>query len=191
MIVYQGLLPHLQMSLSFFYGTWSDPVDSVLNASDSIKRVTNAGDGVGMLYPATDWETAIIKIPDSVNLPGVTGLIFAIGNATGGPGKTSPVGHLKIARIALLINATIPVKYQAASKNTINNRYMFTPAGGNVSVTAFSLKGEELFNRNVTVKAGMKYSIRQFMRGTLGLSASQVRLVKIKGEGVNVSTKMW
>jgi hypothetical protein len=189
MIVYKGLLPYHQATLSFIYGTWgSDPVTL---ASDSIKAATGAGDGLGVLFASSDWKTAIFKIPDSVSLPGITGLLIYVGNAQGGPGKTSPVGNIKVARIALLANAVLPVKYQAGLKNALNNRCVFTPAGGNVLITAFSLKGEELLCRNVDVRAGTHYSVRQFVRNALGLSASQVRMVNIKGEGVNLTARIW
>jgi len=56
------------------------------------------------------------------------GLTIAIGNAQGGPGKLSPVGNIKLARVSLLVNAALPVKYQAIQKKAINNRYIFTPA---------------------------------------------------------------
>jgi hypothetical protein len=189
MIVYKGLLPLHQISLSFFYGTWG--MDSATKADDSIKNFRGAGDGVGTLYPSPEWKTVIIKIPDSVSTARITGLTFAIGNATGGPGKLSPAGTLQLARLALLVNDAQPVKYQASPKNALNNRYVFTPAKGNVLLTAFSLRGEEIFCRNVDVRAGTRYSVRQFVRNTIGLFASQVRMVKIQGQGVNLTTRIW
>lgn len=189
MIVYKGILPYHQASLNFFYGTWG--MDSATKADDSLKNLLGAGDGVGTLYASPEWKTVIIKIPDSVSMARITGLTIAIGNAQGGPGKLSPVGNIKLARVALLVNAALPVKYQAFQKKSINNRYIFTPAAGNVSISAFSLKGEALFCKNVTVHAGTPYSIRQFVRGLMGPSASQVRMVQIRGEGVNTTTRIW
>ena len=189
MIVYKGMLPYHQASLNFFYGTWG--MDSVTKVDDSLKNLRGAGDGVGTLYASPEWKTVIIKIPDSVSMARITGLTIAIGNAQGGPGKLSPVGNIKVARVALLLNAALPVKYQANQKNALNNRYVFTPTGGKVSITAFSLKGEELFCKDVDVRAGTRYSIRQFVRNTMGLSASQVRMVKIQGQGVNLTTRIW
>jgi hypothetical protein len=90
-----------------------------------------------------------------------------------------------------LLNAPAPVKYQAVRGKAINNRYFFTPAGGNVSLTIFSLKGEALLTKQVTVKAGMKHSVSRFVRDNMGLSASQVRMVSITGEGVNITTRIW
>jgi hypothetical protein len=191
MIVYKGLLPSHQVSLSFFYGTWG--FDSALKASDSIKNALSFGDGVGVLLPSTDWKTVVIPIPDSVSLPGITGINFAMGNRTGMGGKTSDIGTLQVARIALVADnaGAISVKNTVTRNKGINNRYIFTPAAGNVAVTAYSLKGEALLSKNVSVQAGQHYSIRQFVNENMGLSASQVRLVKIKGEGVNTSTRIW
>jgi hypothetical protein len=183
MIVYKGLLPAHQMQISFFYATWGTHYDSLRN-------ILNLGDGVATLLPSTNWKTAVIQIPDSVYLPYITGMVFGIGNAPGLGGKTSAVGELDIARISLVAQANA-VKYQANHKIALNNRYVFTPAGGNVSLTVFSLKGEVLASRDVTVQAGTRYSVRQFVFNTLGLSASQVRMVSIKGKGVNVTTRIW
>jgi hypothetical protein len=190
MVVYKGLLPSQQVSLSFSYGTWG-VAPSILE-SDSLKNALGYGDGLGILAASpNDWKTAIITIPDSVSLPGITGIIFGIGNVTGQGGKTSAVGNLKVARVALFGPQALPVKYQAFGQQAINNRYLFTPAGGSVSLTAFSLKGEVLFSKNVTVLAGKKYSIGQFVGSAMGSSASQVRMISIKGAGVNVMTRTW
>jgi hypothetical protein len=84
----------------------------------------------------------------------------------------------------------VPVISQLSSLKKINNRFYFTPAsGGNVTLTAYSLKGEMLMNKNINVQAGKQYSICQVIKDNLGMSSSQVHLVKIKGNGVNVSSK--
>ncbi len=184
MIIYKGLLPTQQIQISFFYATWGTHYDSLRNT-------LNLGDGLGTLLPSTDWKTVVIPIPDSVYLPYITGMVLGIENATGQGGKTSAVGQLEIARISLLGTIPLSAKNNIKLKKAINNRFVFTPAGGAVSIAAFSLKGEEIFSKNMTVKAGTPYSIRQFVRGAMGPSASQVRLVKIKGEGVNITTRIW
>jgi hypothetical protein len=190
MVVYEGLLPTQQISLSFSYGTWG--VAPNILASDSIKNALGYGDGLGTLQPSPNaWKTAIITIPDSVSLPGITNIIFGIGNLTGQGGKTSAVGNLKVARVSLLGPQVLPAKNHAKGQKAINSRTIFTPVGASVAITAFSLKGEALISRNVSVSAGKQYSISQFIRGALGPVASQVRMVTIKGDGVNVTTRIW
>jgi hypothetical protein len=189
MVVYEGLLPTQQISLSFSYGTWG--VAPNILVSDSIKNALGYGDGLGTLQPSPNaWKTAILTIPDSVSLPGITGIIFGIGNLTGQGGKTSAVGNLKVARVSLLGPQVLPAKNHAKQK-AINSRTIFTPVGASVAITAFSLKGEALISRNVSVSAGKQYSVSQFVHGALGPVASQVRMVTIKGDGVNVTTRTW
>ena len=189
MIVYEGLLPVHQASLSFFYGTWG--MDSATRVDDSLKNLRGAGDGLLTLNPSPTWKTVIIKIPDSVSTARIDGLTIAIGNQTNMGDSTSAVGNLKVARIALLASAEIPVRYRSNPQKALNNRFIFTPAGKNVTITAYSLKGEALLSKKVIVQAGKCYSISQFVHRAIGISAAQVRMVKIKGEGVNVTTRTW
>ncbi|HAJ80748.1 MAG TPA: hypothetical protein DCO75_13375 [Fibrobacteres bacterium] len=88
------------------------------------------------------------------------------------------------------ITTIVPVVSKASVSKGLNNRFYFTPSsGGNVTLTAYSLKGEMLINKNINVQAGKQYSIRQVIKDNLGMSSSQVHLVKIKGNGVNASSR--
>jgi hypothetical protein len=192
MVVYKGLLPTHQMAIEFSYATWRFPVDSAAQANDSIKNKTGAGDGVGIL-PASpnEWKTAVVEIPDSVNMVRITGIIFSIGNAPNQGGPTSDLGNLKIARISLLpspsaVRRTVPRTGQAAG------RFSFIPkSAGKVTLSIYSLRGELLCNKTFGVEANKRYSMRQMVQAYSGRGGAQMKLVKIRGAGVNMNEKIW
>jgi hypothetical protein len=189
MVVYKGLLPTHQISMNFFYGAWSNPPDSARHATDSIKNKTGAGDGVGTLAASpNEWKTVIIKIPDSVNMVRITGLILAIGGA---PSQTSDVGNLKVDRISLLVNAELPVRYKASPRIGPMDRFTFIPkTTGKVTISVYSLKGEQLYSKSIGVDANKVYSVKQLAKRYCGAASPQVRLLKIKGAGVDINQRI-
>ena len=186
LIRYKGLLPDHQAKLGFFYGTWGPNVDTMRN-------VLKLGDGVGVLAASpTEWKTEIIQIPDSVSLPGITGITISIENVPGGGGgPTSDVGNLKIDQISLLLNPEGPVRHTVSPRMSQSDRFHFIPkTTGKVTLSVYSLRGELLSSRTIGVEANQQYTVRDFALRNSGL-ASQVRMVKIKGLGVNVNEKIW
>ncbi|MBN2038126.1 MAG: hypothetical protein JW768_15400 [Chitinispirillaceae bacterium] len=185
-VVYKGLLPVHRMKMEFIYGTWGP------NA-DTMKTFLKLGDGVGILEASpSEWKTAIIEIPDSVTLPGITGLVFAIGNLPDVVSATSELVNLKVARVSLLANADIPVRHTVSRRAGQANRFYFTPSSaGNVALSIYSLKGELLSATSVKVEKGRQYSIRKFALENSGLKSAQIRMVKIRGAGVEVNQKIW
>ena len=180
MVVYKGLLPVHQMRLSFFYGY----------TFDSTKNEENHGDGVGKLTASPDeWKTAVLEIPDSVDMEGITGVTFAIENAPGKGDSTSAVGNLKVDRIALIAQE-LGIKHPSNRNRAANNRFYFTPSSGSVVLTAYTLQGKALTNKSVKVQSGKQYSVRRFVRDNTYGSAAQVRLIAIEGEGVHLITRM-
>jgi len=186
LITYKGILPTHFAKLEFIYAAWGANKDTTKDPS--------RGDGVGTLMPSPDgWTTITIQIPDSVSLPGITGLVLGIANQPNMGGKTSEVGNIKIERISLIKTDTsnVATRYQANRTVSRNNRFYFTPTSGSVTLCSYSLKGEALVRKTVNVRAGKRYSVRQFVAEHRGAAASQIRLVTIKGEGVNSTMRMW
>jgi hypothetical protein len=187
LIRYKGLLPVHQAKLSFFYGTWGP------NA-DTMKTFLKLGDGVGVLVASpTEWKTEIIQIPDSVSLPGITGITLSIENVPNGGGdSTSDVGNLKIDQISLLVNPEGPVKHTVSPRMNQSDRFHFIPrTTGKVTLFVYSLRGELLSSRTIGVEANRQYTVREFALRNSGLSSQQIRMVKITGQGMNVNEKIW
>ena len=180
MTVYKGLLSVHQMRVSFFY-----------SYNDSIKNTEKLGDGVGLLAASPNqWKTAVLQIPDSVDMAGITGVTFAVENAPGKGGKTSDAGNIKVARVAFISGNTKAMRH-ADPGIAKSNRFSFTPSSGSLAFSAYSLKGEALASKVVSVQSGRKYSVRRFVRDQCGAIAAQVRLITIKGEGVRVAARVW
>jgi hypothetical protein len=187
LIRYKGLLPVHQAKMGFFYAAWGPNVDTMRN-------FLNLGDGVGVLTASPDeWKTEIIQIPDSVCLPGITGITLSIENVPGGSGaQTSEVGNLKVEQISLLLNPEGPVRYTVSPRMSQSDRLHFSPrTTGKVTLSVYSLRGELLSSRTIGVEANRRYTVRDFALRNSGLASPQVRMVKIKGLGINVSEKIW
>jgi hypothetical protein len=185
LIIYKGILSTHQVSMSFFYGTWGPNADTT-------KNTRKVGDGIGVLTSSPDWKTVVIKIPDSVCLPGMTGVSLNIGNApNSGGGQTSAVGNLKVARISLIVESSNPVRYTTAPRTIAKDRYSFVPkTTGKVTVSIFSLKGELLHEQLMCVESGRQYSIRSFAGQRGGYNNAKMRIVRIQGAGVSINEKI-
>lgn len=184
LVTYKGILPQHQLNLEFYYASWG--------AKPAIdKGALKMGDGVGILLPTTTWKTVIIQIPDSVSLPGITGLNFRIENVPGSGGKTSELGNIKLARVALIKPPTA-IRSMAVHHGLQSDRLYFTPKiAGAVAVSLYSFKGELLCAKSLFVNPDKKYSVRGLAARFGGAASAQVRIVKIQGAGVNVSEKIW
>jgi hypothetical protein len=58
--------------------------------------------------------------------------------------------------------------------------------GGSVDLSLYSLSGRLLGNKQMSVIAGKRYSIKQFASENGQLSGSQIVIMRIRGAGVNV-----
>ncbi|MBN1759106.1 MAG: hypothetical protein JW863_12350 [Chitinispirillaceae bacterium] len=186
LVTYKGLLPVHQIQMSFFYATWG-------TIADTMKTFLKLGDGLGTLTASPDeWKTVVLDIPDSVTLPGITGISLSIENVpNGGGADTSEVGNLKVQEISLFYEGIGTTKERFA-RGIRQDRYHFTPkAAGNVAVSVYSLKGTLLRSVTVKVDPSRNYSLHQL--GSLGnkTTSEQIRIVKVRGAGVNMSEKIW
>lgn len=188
LITYKGILPTHQVSMTFFYATWS-----MSGVIDTTKNTRKVGDGLGILTSSPDWKTVVIKIPDSVCTPGITGVSLNIGNAPNGGGDSlSGVGNLKVARISLIVETNNPVRYTTAPRTVSKDRLHFVPnAAGKVTVSIYSLKGELLHEQIMSVESGRQYSIRSIAQQRSGVNGGAMRIVKIQGAGVSINQKIW
>lgn len=185
LITYKGLLPVHQVEISFFYATWG-------TNADTMKNVQNLGDGVGILAPSDTWKTVVIDIPDSVNMPGITGIILTIGNIPDGGGEdTSEVGNLQVQEIAL-ISPDIGTIKERAVYGIRSDRFHFTPkTAGDIEVSVYSLNGALLRSATVKVDPSQMYSLHRLGKLAGGKTSEQVRIVTVRGAGVNLSEKLW
>ncbi len=184
LITYKGLLPTHQINLSFIYGTWGPWADTMATAE---KR----GDGVGILTASPDeWKTVVIPIPDSVQLKSITGIVLAIENAPNKGGKTSEAGNLKIHQISL-ISSPISVEYRNLRRKELYDRYRFTPkTNGNVIVSIYSLNGVLLNTTSFSVDPYKTYSVHKLVQKPLGKSPEGIKIITIRGAGVNINLKI-
>jgi hypothetical protein len=185
LITYKGLLPIHQVQMSFIYATWGD------NA-DTMKNVLELGDGIGTL-PATEvWNTLVFEIPDSVSMPSITGITLSIENVPdGGGADSSMVGNLKVQEISLIAHDIGTIR-SMTPRGISRDRYSFTPTTeGYVELSVYSLSGALLSTVRVNVSPYQTYSIHRLVNLKENNIAGQIRLVKIRGAGVNLIEKIW
>jgi hypothetical protein len=184
LITYKGLLPIHQVQMNFIYATWG------ANA-DTMKNVLKLGDGIGTLPSTEVWSTLVFEIPDSVSMPGITGITLAIENVPdGGGADSSAVGNLKVQEISL-ISSDIGVIRSRTSRGIARDRYSFTPTvAGDVELSVYSLSGALLGTVRENVDPSRTYSIHRLVNRQGNNTAGQVRLVKIRGAGVNLIAKI-
>jgi hypothetical protein len=59
-----------------------------------------------------------------------------------------------------------------------------------VELSIYSVKGEMLIDKKVSVSCGRMYSVREFSLANSPQRSSQMRLIKIQGTGISVAGKM-
>jgi hypothetical protein len=184
LITYKGILPIHQLNMSFIYATWG-------NNADTMKTFLKRGDGLGILESSPDaWKTVVIQIPDSVSMPSITGIVLAVESVGDEGGETSDVGTIKISEISLIASEE-PVIHKVVSRGILHDRYHFIPkTSGNVEVAVYSLSGALLDIRTLRVDPLQMYSVHKLAK-LPGGTAGQIRIVKIRGAGVNLNEKIW
>jgi hypothetical protein len=185
LITYKGVLPTHQVQLSFIYATWG------ANA-DTMKNVLKMGDGIGTL-PATDvWNTLVFDIPDSVSMPGITGITLSVENVPdGGGADSSAVGNLKVQEISLF-SSEIGIIRSKVPHGISRDKYSFTPTvAGEVALSTYSLSGALLGSVQVAVSPSQTYSVHRLVNLTKKNTVRQIRFVTIHGAGVHLIKKIW
>jgi hypothetical protein len=106
---------------------------------------------------------------------------------------TSEKGCLKLDNICF-------VKKSAAGVSERPNRLpgaagdpdFFVPkVSGKVTLTIYSLQGEQLFKEPVDVMAGKKYEVSRFAQNNSKLPARWIHCVQVSGAGVNITAKVF
>ena len=103
---------------------------------------------------------------------------------------TSEKGCLKIDNVYFLKKNAGVRNPIFANKAIGGSRYFIPKASGKVTLTIYSLQGEQLFKEPVDVTAGKKYDISQFALKNSNLPSMWIHCVQIVGQGVNITRKV-
>ena len=108
----------------------------------------------------------------------------------GDTSSTSAQGNLKIDNMFFKKKGT-GVGNAKLAPGANGGPHSFVPkVSGQVTLTIFSLQGEQLFKEPVDVTAGRKYNVSQFARKHSNLPVAMIQCVQITGSGVNITRKM-
>jgi hypothetical protein len=121
---------------------------------------------------------------------GLFELRMLIQNDDGTTSETSPPGCLKIDNMYFVKNTTHSAKSIKIPVKVINTDHFIPKVSGKVTLTIFSLQGEQLFEESVDVTAGKTYNVIRFARKNSMLPKKWVQCVHIFGAGVNVTRKV-
>ena len=111
-------------------------------------------------------------------------------NATNTP-VTSAKGCLKLDNIGFIKKNKSSIKQPASVPQFGVGPNAFIPKeSGQVTMTIFSLKGEQLYKGLVDVTAGKKYNVRQFALKNSNLSSEWIQCVQISGAGITIAAKL-
>ena len=102
---------------------------------------------------------------------------------------TSEKGCLKIDNMCFIKKSTGVKTMTLANKAVSGSRFFVPKVSGKVTLTIYSLQGEQLFKEPVDVTAGKRYDVNLFARKNSNLPSSWIHCVQITGSGVNI-TKM-
>jgi len=140
-------------------------------------------------FPALRGEVS--KSPDSAFVrKGLFELRMLIYNDDGTTSLTSEKGCLKIDDM-YFVKASAAVKNpRVGYRADVGSEFFVPAASGKVTLTVFSLHGEQLFKEVVEVSAGKKYNITKFARKNSNLPAKWISCVQIKGAGVDITRKV-
>ena len=97
-----------------------------------------------------------------------------------------------IFNIYFLKNPAEGVRNAKLAHKAIGGPRFFIPkVSGKVTLTIFSLQGEQLFREPVEVTAGKRYNVSQFAMKYSNLPARWIHCVQITGAGVNITAKLF
>lgn len=120
---------------------------------------------------------------------GLFELRMLIYNDEGTTSETSDPGCLKIDNMFFKKNTAGTKSIIVPAKITDANHFI-PNVSDKVTLSIFSLQGEQLFRESVDVTAGKTYKVIPFARKHSNLPAKWVQCVHIFGAGVNVSKKV-
>jgi len=121
---------------------------------------------------------------------GLFELRMLIYNDDGTASETSPPGCLKIDNMYFLKKSANGTKSINIPGKVITASHFIPEVSDKVTLTIFSLQGEQLFKKSVDVTAGKTYDVFAFARKNSKLPKKWVQCVHIFGAGVNVSRKV-
>lgn len=141
-------------------------------------------------FPAKQGAGAVN--PDSAfDKHGIFEMRMLIYNETGNA-PTSAKGSLKLDNMAFIKKkSSSGVSHAGYVPKSIGDARFFVPTiSGKVTLSIFSLQGEQLFKQPVDVVAGKKYDVNQFARKNANLPSGWIDCIRITGQGVNITRKM-
>lgn len=155
----------------------------------------------GEFKSSTEWKRVsfgfpekrgdVSAYPDSPFVKkGLFELRMLIYNDDGTTSETSPPGCLKIDNMYFVKNTAIGTKSIRIPVKVISANHFIPKVSDKVTLTIFSLQGEQLFKESVDVTAGKTYDIFKFARKNSNLPKKWVQCVHIIGAGVNVTKKV-
>lgn len=118
-------------------------------------------------------------------------LIYNDSSVTTSP--TSAMGCLKLDNMCFIrkSNAGVSRHPELLPGAAGGNNFFIPRISGKVTLTIFSLQGEQLFKEFVNVTAGQRYNVRQFALKNSKLPAHWIRFVQISGAGLNIAAKVY
>jgi hypothetical protein len=154
---------------------------------------------MGEFKSSTTWKRESIPFPEKRNYGsapdsdfvknGLFELRMLIYNDTG-DSPTSAPGCLKIDNMAFIKKSAGISKTTFATKAIGGSCYFIPKVSGKVTLTIYSLQGEQLFKEPIDVTAGKKYNVNQFARKNSNLPSTWIHCVQISGSGVNITRMM-
>jgi hypothetical protein len=139
------------------------------------------------------WKRECFPYPPNFAAHGVFELRMLIYNdsSTGTVSDTSPKGCLKIDNMGFIKKTANGVRHvKLLPENAGGLNYFVPKVSGKVTLTIFSLQGEQLFKEPVNVTAGKKYNVRQFALKISNLPVHWIHLVQVSGSGVNITAQI-
>ena len=108
----------------------------------------------------------------------------------GDTSSTSGPGILKIDNMFFLKNGTGVRNAKFAPGAVGGPRFFIPKVSGKVTLTIFSLQGEQLYQEPIDVTAGKRYNVSQFARRNSNLPARWIHCIQISGAGVTITAAL-
>ena len=142
---------------------------------------------------SAEWKREAFGFPEGFVKNGLFELRFLIYNDpdAGGVSPTSEPGCLKVDNMFFKKASDIAVTNPMKARALNNARYFVPTVSDKVTLTVFSLQGEQLFRQQVNVDKGKRYNVTRFARTNSNLPDKWIQCVQITGAGVNVTRKIF
>jgi hypothetical protein len=146
----------------------------------------------GEFKPSPVWKRESFAFPSGFVKDGLFELRMLIFNdsGAGSVSDTSPPGNLKVDNL-FFHKKTAGVGNAKVSPEARGTPRFFVPkASGMVTLTIFSVQGEQIFKEPVNVTAGKRYGVSRFARKYSNLPVTSIGCVHIVGAGVNIKAAL-